>query len=185
MPVPAAAISASAPRAVRDPRAKSVVLAARTMPVPAAAASAGLPGDGAQRGTADARARPGVPRNRASCWSAGSLPQRQSSISWGGRTPRREWVIFCRRETAYIMRALKIVGIVAAALIAVALLGATAVLLLVNPNDYRADIQRLAEQRTGRRLEIGGQLQLKLFPWLAISVGEVKLGNPPSFGPEP
>ncbi len=83
------------------------------------------------------------------------------------------------------MRALKIVGIVAAALIAVALLGATAVLLLVNPNDYRADLQRLAEQRTGRRLEIGGQLQLKLFPWLAISVGEVKLGNPPSFGPEP
>ena len=89
------------------------------------------------------------------------------------------------REIAYIMRALKIVGIVAAALIGVALLGATAVLLLVNPNDYRADIQRLAEQKTGRRLEIGGPLQLNLFPWLAISVGEVKLGNPPSFGPEP
>ncbi|MDB6091989.1 MAG: hypothetical protein JWN85_4773 [Gammaproteobacteria bacterium] len=83
------------------------------------------------------------------------------------------------------MGALKIAAITAAALVALVLAGVLAVLLLVNPNDYRGDIERLAVQKTGRSLQIGGRIELKFFPWLAVAVNDVKLGNPPGFGPEP
>lgn len=83
------------------------------------------------------------------------------------------------------MRVLKIVGIVLAALVAVGTVSMLAVLLLVNPNAYRGDIERLAAQKTGRSLQIGGRIDLKFFPWLALAVADVKLGNPQGFGPEP
>jgi AsmA protein len=83
------------------------------------------------------------------------------------------------------MRRLKLAGIVLAVVVGVIVLGATAVLLLVDPNDYRADIERLTAQRTGRSLQIGGRMSLRLFPWLAISISDVQLGNPPDYGSEP
>jgi len=83
------------------------------------------------------------------------------------------------------MRSLKIAGIVLAVLVILALAGVLAVVLLVNPNDYRADIERAVQQRTGRSLHIGGKLDLKLFPWLAISINDVQLGNPASYGQGP
>jgi AsmA protein len=83
------------------------------------------------------------------------------------------------------MRPLKIVGIVIGALVAVLVLGAVAIVVLVDPNDYRDDIERLVESETGRTLQIGGELDLKLFPWLALGVHDVKLGNPPGYGSDP
>ena len=83
------------------------------------------------------------------------------------------------------MRALKIAGIVLASLIGLLVLGVVGLLLLVNPNDYRGNIERLVQQKTGRTLQIGGKLDLKLFPWLALSISDVRLGNPPGYGGEP
>lgn len=83
------------------------------------------------------------------------------------------------------MRGLKILGIAVAGVIGLLVLAAVAVLLLVDPNAYRADIERLARQKTGRPLHIGGKLDLKLFPWLAISIADVQLGNPPAYGAAP
>ena len=83
------------------------------------------------------------------------------------------------------MRGLKILGIAVAGLIALVVLAAMAVLLLVDPNAYRADIERLAQQKTGRPLHIGGKLDLKLFPWVAISIADVQLGNSPAYGSAP
>jgi AsmA protein len=80
------------------------------------------------------------------------------------------------------MRPLKIAGIVLAVLVGLALLGVVAVLMLVNPNDYRSDIERAVLERTGRPLHIGGKLDLKIFPWLAISLNDVQLGNPAGYG---
>jgi len=80
------------------------------------------------------------------------------------------------------MRPLKIVGIVIGALAAVLVLGAVAILVLVDPNDYRDDIEKLVERQTGRSLQIGGELDLELFPWLALGVRDVRLGNPPGYG---
>lgn len=83
------------------------------------------------------------------------------------------------------MRALKIVGLVVGGLVGLIVLAAVAILLLVNPNDYRDDIAKLAEQHTGRPLQIKGDLGLKLFPWIALEINDVSLGNPPGYGNEP
>jgi AsmA protein len=83
------------------------------------------------------------------------------------------------------MRPLKIVGIVIGALLAVLVLGVVAILVLVDPNDYRDDIETLVKSETGRSLQIGGEIDLKLFPWLALGVRDVRLGNPPGYGNEP
>lgn len=83
------------------------------------------------------------------------------------------------------MRALKIAGIVAAALVGLIILGIAALLLFVDPNDYRDDIAKLVEEKTGRPLQIRGELGLKVFPWVAIDLNDVTLGNPPGYGEEP
>ena len=83
------------------------------------------------------------------------------------------------------MRALKIAGIVVAALVALIVLALGAILLFVNPNDYRDDIAKLVEQKTGRPLTIRGDLGLKVFPWIALDIHDVTLGNPPGYGDEP
>jgi AsmA protein len=83
------------------------------------------------------------------------------------------------------MRAVKIAGIVVVAVIGLVVLGAVAIVLLVDPNDYRDDIAKLVEQKTGRPLEIRGKLGLKLFPWIALEINDVRLGNPPGYGTDP
>ncbi len=82
-------------------------------------------------------------------------------------------------------RALKIAGIVVGALVGVVVLAAVAIVLLVDPNDYKDDIAKRVQQKTGRPLQIRGQLDLKLFPWIALEIHDVTLGNPPGYGNEP
>ena len=84
-----------------------------------------------------------------------------------------------------MMRAVKIAGIVVGSLVGLAVLAAITILLLVDPNDYRDDISKLVQQRTGRPLEIRGKLGLKLFPWIALEVNDVRLGNPAGYGSDP
>ena len=83
------------------------------------------------------------------------------------------------------MRALKIAGIVIGALVGLVVIGIVAILLIVDPNDYRDDIAKLVQEKTGRPLEIRGKLDLKIFPWLALNIHDVTLGNPPAYGKEP
>jgi AsmA protein len=83
------------------------------------------------------------------------------------------------------MRPLKIFGIVVGGLLVLVAAAAIGVLLSVDPNAYRGDIERLVQQKTGRHLAIGGKLDLKLFPYLAISISEVQLGNAPGYGQAP
>ncbi len=75
----------------------------------------------------------------------------------------------------------KIIGFGIAALLGVLLLAVAAILLLVNPNDYRDDITALVQDATGRELSIEGELSLSLFPWLGLSLGETRLGNADTF----
>src|SRR5690242_4896199 len=91
---------------------------------------------------------------------------------------------FAGHEHLY-MRALKIAGIVVAVLVVLIIVGLGAILLFVNPNDYRDDIAKLVAQKTGRPLTIRGDLGLKVFPWIALDIHDVTLGNPPGYGNEP
>lgn len=71
---------------------------------------------------------------------------------------------------------------------ALVLLIAAAILILprlIDPNDYRDEIDALFERETGRTLLIQGDLRLSVFPWLGVEVGRAQVGNAPGFGPEP
>jgi AsmA protein len=83
------------------------------------------------------------------------------------------------------MRNFRVVGIVVGALVALVIVGILALFLFVDPNRYRGDIERVAKEHTARVLSIHGQLHLKIFPWLALSVNDVELSNPAGYGSQP
>lgn len=53
-----------------------------------------------------------------------------------------------------------------------------AVLVLVDPNDYRDEIAAAVEEQTGRQLRIDGDLSLDVFPCCGVALGPLELGNP-------
>lgn len=83
------------------------------------------------------------------------------------------------------MRILKIAAYVAAGLATLVVVALLLIVLLVDPNDYRGDIERLVERQLGRPLSLDGELKLSLFPWLALETGQASLGEAPGFGEEP
>lgn len=83
------------------------------------------------------------------------------------------------------MRALKIAGIVIGGLIALVVIVLLLVLIFVDPNDYREDIERIVERETGRDLTLSGDLKLSVFPWIALELGPASVGDAPGFGEEP
>src|SRR5688572_14285063 len=83
------------------------------------------------------------------------------------------------------MRPLRIVAYVAAGLIGLIVIGLVLVLVFVDPNDYRDDIQKIVKEKTGRELTLSGDLKLSVFPWIALESGAATLGDAPGFGPEP
>ncbi|MCG8368932.1 MAG: AsmA family protein, partial [Proteobacteria bacterium] len=61
---------------------------------------------------------------------------------------------------------------------------AVAFLLFFDPNDFREDVESAVREATGRDLSIAGDVDLKIVPWLAVSVSDVTLSNAPGFGDE-
>jgi AsmA protein len=72
-----------------------------------------------------------------------------------------------------------------AAVVALLIVGVVGFMLLFDPNDFRDKIAAETQRLTGRELRIEGDLELSLFPWLAISVGKTSLSNAPGYGDEP
>ena len=83
------------------------------------------------------------------------------------------------------MRIVRIANIIVGTLVGLIVLGVAALLLFVDPNRYRGDIEQAAKQHTARVLAIHGKLELKVFPWLALSVHDVELSNRAGFGTQP
>lgn len=83
------------------------------------------------------------------------------------------------------MRAVKIAGIVLAAVFGLIVIALLAVRLLVDPNDYKDRIAREVKRSTGRELTLSGPIELSVFPWIALELGPASLGNPPGFSAEP
>ncbi len=82
-------------------------------------------------------------------------------------------------------RLLKILAYTIAAFVALLIITAITLSLVFDPNDFREDIAAGVARATGRELIIEGDLEISLFPWLAIDVGRTRLGNAPNFGEEP
>ncbi len=83
------------------------------------------------------------------------------------------------------MRALKWIGIGVGTLLVLLIVGLLLIVLLVDPNAYRGRLQDVVRARTGRELTLQGDLDLAVFPWLAVEFGPATLGNAPGFGKEP
>jgi AsmA protein len=83
------------------------------------------------------------------------------------------------------MRGIRIAAYIAAGLIGLIVVALVLVVVFVDPNDYRDDIERMVEQKTGRELTLSGDLKLSVFPWIALEAGPATLGDAPGFGPEP
>jgi AsmA protein len=83
------------------------------------------------------------------------------------------------------MKAAKVFGIAAGAVVAAILLIGLLVSVFFDPNDYRGEIADQVRQKTGRTLEIDGDLKLGIFPWLAVDMGSARLSEAPGFGDQP
>lgn len=75
----------------------------------------------------------------------------------------------------------KIVAIVLGIVIVLIVGAAVALPIFVDPNDYKAQIESQVESRTGRNLDIEGDIGLTVFPWLGIEMGKLTLGNAEGF----
>jgi len=83
------------------------------------------------------------------------------------------------------MRALRILGMTLGGLAGLVVVALLAVWLFVNPNEYKGRIEQAVKGSTGRELDLPGDLELSVFPWIALELGPASLGNPPGFGAEP
>ena len=82
-------------------------------------------------------------------------------------------------------RIAKVLLIIIAGIVGLAVLTSVALFLFFDPNDFRDDISAQVKQVTGRDLVIEGDLSLSVFPWIAVNIGRTRLGNAEGFGDEP
>lgn len=82
-------------------------------------------------------------------------------------------------------RPLKILAYLIGAFVVLLVAAAVTFALVFDPNDYKDKISAGVKDATGRDLVIEGELQLSLFPWLAIDIGRMELGNAPGFDDTP
>ncbi len=83
------------------------------------------------------------------------------------------------------MRFVKILGYSLLGLGLLLALAVVAIVILVDPNDFKEEIAQVVKNNTGRELRLEGDLGLSFFPWLALEVRQAQLGNAAGFGDEP
>ncbi|NOQ36150.1 MAG: AsmA family protein [Methylococcaceae bacterium] len=76
---------------------------------------------------------------------------------------------------------LKIILSILTALTGLVLVTALCLPFLIDPNDFKAEIEAAVKEQTGRTLTINGNLKLSIFPWLGITTGQIKLSNAQGF----
>ncbi len=82
-------------------------------------------------------------------------------------------------------KVLKILVVLIVVLVLVVAGGAAAIVMLVDPNDYRGEIETAVRENTGRELTLGGEIGLSVFPWLGLTLNDARLSNAPGFGEAP
>ncbi len=75
------------------------------------------------------------------------------------------------------MRFIKILLSLIAIIIAIAI----AAPFFLEPNDFKDQISSVVEDATGRKLQIQGDLDISIFPWLGLKTGKLNLGNRSGF----
>lgn len=78
-------------------------------------------------------------------------------------------------------KTLKIILYIASMSVVIILVTVLSLPFIVNPNNFKPQIETLVKEKTGRTLTIDGDLKLSIFPWLGISTGKISLSNPQGF----
>lgn len=65
--------------------------------------------------------------------------------------------------------------------IIIAVAGLVALPFVVDPNDYKDEISSQVEKATGRNLTLQGDIELSVFPWIALELGPLSLSNAQGF----
>lgn len=81
--------------------------------------------------------------------------------------------------------AAKVLAILVGIIVVIALVSSLLVNLLFDPNQYRAEISKLIEEKTGRGFQIHGDIDFNFFPWLGLKANDLELANVDSFGDGP
>lgn len=68
------------------------------------------------------------------------------------------------------------------ALIMLLIIGVAVLFIVIDPNDYRDEISAMAYKATGRKIELNGDIGLKVIPRLAFSIKDVSVEQDTSFG---
>lgn len=76
---------------------------------------------------------------------------------------------------------LKILLSIVTILVALVVVAAIVLPMVVDPNDFKPQIVSAVQEKTGRTLEIDGDIGLSVFPWLGLELGAVRLGNAAGF----
>ncbi|WP_428357001.1 AsmA family protein [Methyloprofundus sp.] len=80
---------------------------------------------------------------------------------------------------------IKIVLILVSSVFVFIIAAAIIIPLVVDLNDYKAEMEEAVLDKTGRSLKIEGDLDLSVFPWLGVSTGKISLSNAPGFTENP
>jgi len=78
-------------------------------------------------------------------------------------------------------KTLKVIGIVVALLLTLVI----AIPFFIDLNDYKPQISDAVHEATGRELDIKGDIDLSLFPWIGLALGAVQLSNAEGFSDAP
>ncbi len=81
-------------------------------------------------------------------------------------------------------RAIKWILIICAGFLTVIVAALLIIPAFIDINDYKPRIQDKLTDITGRKVILGGDLDLYLFPWAGVSVSDLDLGNPSGFDEE-
>jgi len=81
-------------------------------------------------------------------------------------------------------RLVKWLSIIIGSLVLLSLLAALVIPQLIDVQRYQPQIEKKVSEATGRSFTMGEDLKLSLFPWVGLSLSDVRLGNPPGFEEE-
>jgi AsmA protein len=76
---------------------------------------------------------------------------------------------------------LKIIFSLAGILVLLLIVAVVVLPMVIDPNDYKDEISAAVQDKTGRTLEMDGDISLSVFPWLGMDIGPTRLGNAAGF----
>ncbi len=78
-------------------------------------------------------------------------------------------------------RLIKVILSIIAIVIALIIAAVIILPLVIDPNDFKPEIQAAVKKKTGRDLNIDGDLKLSVFPWVGFTTGKLTLSNAAGF----